>query len=286
MGSGEARNQLRARFLRNLTESVSGSVETTIASLTWSRWLSPDTDLFARYSWWRTALRGEEALVQPILEAGVRHRFDDVPSLFPRGSGSIAGAVFADDDLDGVTDGRGIEGAEVELDGMKKIRTAVDGKFVFAGVPRGPHRVTARVPSHPEAYFTTPSRVEVTTGESVGFGVATTPARLIGRVQNDAGAAIANVGVTLTRESSTLHETSASDGTFGFSAPPGAWTLAVSGGSLPAGYAVGSAPPLPVTLDRAAPAEAVVVIRALRTRSRSPAPVQTARSTSMRWAGK
>lgn len=261
---GASRHQLRARVLRSLAETVAGSTETTIASLTWSRRLSNSTDIFARYSTWTIRRRGQETFVQPQLEAGVRHRFDELPALMPRGKGTIAGVVFADEDLDGTSDGSGIAGAEVSLDGSRKALTGADGTFRFETVPRGAHQLVARIPSRPEAYFTTPSRIETRTGERAAFGVAITPARLLGRLTDDAGAGIGNATLELRRGRLNLTATTDSDGRFAFSGPPGEWTVTVAAESLPAGYSAASTAPQQVSLDRSAPGAVAFVVRALR----------------------
>lgn len=257
LGASASRQQLRARLLRNVVETVATRTVTSMATLSYSRRLTASTDVFASYSYWRTERRGQEADVQPIVEAGVRHQFNGV-SL---GSGRITGVVFADEDLDGRGDGTGVA-AVVELDGVRSERTAPDGTFAFDGVSRGAHRLVAYVPDRPHAYFTTPSRVEANTGETVSFGVATTPARLTGRVVSDAGSPIAGVRVSLGRGSRQLFETSGDDGRVSFAAAPGEWQLSIVSESLPSGYSTTGA--RTVVLDRAAPLEIELALRAHR----------------------
>jgi hypothetical protein len=271
LGSGAARPQLRARLLLNRNESVATRTDTVIASLTGSRRLTDATDVFASYSWWKTQRRGSEAIVQPLVEAGVRHRFDGVPSWVPS-YGGISGAVFVDENLDGVSDGSGVGDAEVELDGAQRTHTARDGSFSFPGVGRGAHRVVARVPKERDAFFTTPSRVEAEPGDVVRFGVAFTPARLFGRVVSDAGDGIASVGFTLTRGRARVEAQSDSDGAFSMTAAPGEWTLSLDTSSLPAGYSTTEAPERSVTLDRGTPLSLSTKLRANRSISgRAPA---------------
>lgn len=271
LGSGAARHQLRARYLHNVVETVASSTETTIASLTYSRRITAATDVFAGYSYWRTDRRGMQgAIEQPFVEAGLRQRFDGLPSVFG-GTGSISGVVFADEDLDGKSDGTGVA-ADVELDGVKITRTNADGTFVFKGVARGSHRVVARVPARPEAYFTTASRVEVEAGENVVFGVATTPARVQGRVVNDAGVGIAGVRLVLSRGASQASGVTDSEGAFSIVAAPGAWELSIVADSVPAGHSLRETLMRDVTLDRAQPLETSFVLGALRSVSGSGAP--------------
>lgn len=258
LGTTQSRQQLRGRLLRNVVEGVSSRTVTTIASLAYSRRVTASTDVFASYSYWRTEQRGQAAHVQPMLEVGVRQQFDGTASF---GSGKISGVVFADEDLDGRSDGTGIE-AVIELDGLRSERTRPDGTFAFEGISRGGHQLVARVPDRPHAYFTTPSRVEASAGETVSFGVATTPARLNGRVVSDAGLPLAGVRVQLARGARQVSETSGDDGRFSFAAAPGEWQLRIVSESLPGGYS--TADERTVVLERATPLTVELMLRAHR----------------------
>ena len=264
LGASESRQQFRLRLLRNVIEGVATRSATTIATLSYARRVTPDTDVFASYSWWRTERRGVESRVQPVAELGLRQRFDELPAIFSPGGGSITGVVFADEDLDGRSDGKGVA-AEVELDGGVQTRsTNADGSFAFRGVSRGSHQVVARVPGRPDAYFTTPSRVEAEPGTKVSFGVASSPARVFGTVLNDAGHGIAGVRVLLTRGNAQLSATTTSDGAFAVSAPPGEWSLSITTDSVPAGYALTGIEARPVVLSVAQPLQTAFVLRANR----------------------
>jgi cell division septation protein DedD len=131
-------------------------------------------------------------------------------------------------------------------------------------VTRGAHRVTARVPQKPDAFFTTPSRVEAKAGDTVRFGVAMTPARVFGRVVSDAGDGVGSIGVTLTRSAVRMPATTSSDGTFSFAAAPGEWELAIDTGSLPVDYSTTATLARTVMLDRAMPSNATLEVRANR----------------------
>jgi SPOR domain len=273
LGSGPARPQLRARLLFNRNESVATRTDTIIGTLTGSRRITDATDVFASFSWWKTRRRGSEAIVQPLVEAGVRHRFEGIPSWIPS-YGGISGSVFLDENLDGASDGAGVADAEVELDGAKRMRTARDGSFSFKSVGRGPHRVVARVPRESDAFFTTPSRVEAGAGDVVKFGVAFTPARLFGRVVSDAGDGIAAVAFTLMRGTARVEARSDSSGAFSMSGAPGEWTLALDTASLPPGYSTTEALEQSVQLERATPRSTSTKLRANRSVSgRAPAGV-------------
>lgn len=262
LGTSSSRHQLRARLLRNVTETVADRTTTMIASLTYSRRLSGTTDVFGSWSYWRTDTASSGSRVQPFVELGIRQRFDGLPAVFG-GGGTISGVVFADDDLDGRTDGHGVA-AEVELDGTHRQRTGEDGTFAFKGVGPGPHQVVARTPDKPEAYFTTASRQEAAAGDRVAFGVATTPARLLGRVINDAGGPIGGVRLVIRRNALQHEATSATDGRFTFAAAPGDWELSIVPDSIPVGHSLIEARPKPVTLARTAPVGVEAVLRVHR----------------------
>jgi hypothetical protein len=258
LGAGESRQQLRLRLLHNVIENVASRRATTLATLSYSRRLTDAMDVFASSSYWRT-----DAGTQPFVEAGLRQRFDGLPSILG-GNGTISGVVYLDEDLDGQSDGKGVA-AEVELDGVKKQRTDANGAFAFKNIPRGAHRVVARVPDKPDAYFTTASRVEAQTGDKLAFGVATTPARLFGVVKNDGGSGIGAVRVLLVRGTQQVVGETESNGAFSITATPGEWQLSILTDSVPAGYALTNLETRSVMLDRANPVHVEYVLHAHRT---------------------
>lgn len=262
-GSGAARPQLRGRFVRNVTESVARSTETKLATLTYSQRLSAESEIFAGYGYSRMRTNGTTAVNDGYFEVGIRHSFDGLGALLPS-FGSISGTVFADEDLDGESDGHGVPDAVVTLDGAKVVRTSANGAFAFNGVSRGSHRVRVSMPSQPAAYFTTASQVDAQAGDKIAFGVASTPARLAGRVASDAGDGVAGVRVVLARGSSRLEAVTASNGSFSVAAPPGEWQLSVAADSIPAGYTLPDAATRGVVLARDTPANVELRVRANR----------------------
>ncbi|MDP9192657.1 MAG: SPOR domain-containing protein [Acidobacteriota bacterium] len=268
LGATAARHQLRLRALHNIVEGVASHNVTTIASIAYSRRIFGATDIFAGYTYWQSERRGQNADVQRYAEIGVRQRFDGVPSL--GGNGTISGTVFADEDLDGKSDGSGIA-AEVDLDGANRQQTGPDGRFVFRNVSRGPHRISARV-ARPEAYFTTPSRIEAQAGEVVAFGVASTPARVIGRVTNDAHHGIGGVRVLLARGTRQVMATTDSEGRFTAATAPGEWDISIVPDSVPPDHALTGIDARSVMLDRDTPRTVEWQLRALRSVSGSGAP--------------
>jgi cell division septation protein DedD len=257
LSPGASRQQLRLRVLHSAIESVAARTKTTLATLSYSRRLTESADVFASWSYWRSGSRR-----QPFAEAGIRQRLDGFPSF--GGDGTISGSVFVDEDLDGTSDGVGVA-AVVELDGTKTQRTNPDGTFAFTGVSRGSHRVVARVPDRPEAYFTTPSRVEASSGDRLAFGVAMTPARLLGSIVNDAGDGLPGVRVLLARGSQRITATTGSGGELTAVTPPGEWQVSILTDSVPPGYALAGTEPRAVMLDRERPASFAVTLRAHRT---------------------
>ncbi len=260
-GSSESRQRLRLRLLRNVLESVASRSATTIATLSYSRRITNSADIFASYSYWRTERRGLETQTEPYAEIGIRQQFNGIPSI---GTGSIRGVVFADEDLDGRSDGTGVV-AVIDVDGgAKSERTQNDGTFVVSGLSKGAHKVSARIPDRPDVYFTTPSRVEANTGETVAFGIATTPARLHGTVLSDAGEGIANVRVAITRGTRQLTTMTESDGRFAINAPPGEWEVSIVSESVPAGYGLTGVESRNVMLERAKPSSVSFALNAIR----------------------
>jgi hypothetical protein len=260
LGRGASRQQLRARAIHSVTETVAGRAATTIASLHYSRRLTRTTDLFASYSWWTSERRGIPVRNQPSFELGLRRQFSAFPSF--GGSGDITVSVFLDDDLDGRADGTPLV-AEVDVDGKQRMRTDARGTAVFTKIDGGVHRVTVRVPDHPTAYFTSPSRVDARAGDELSFGVALSPARASGVLRSDAGKGIAGVRVRLERGSRQLESETKSDGSFSFAAAPGQWTLSLVDTTVPLGYAM-SAASQTLLLDRANPVTCELTLRAQR----------------------
>jgi hypothetical protein len=260
----DARQQLRLRLQANRNEGVSRTTETRSASLSWSRRITATTDVFATASVWQIEQTGMPARSLQSIDGGIRQRFNGVPSLLG-GSGTIRGTVFIDDDITGIASGRStLEGAEVELDGVKKVVTARDGRYAFDRVANGAHRIAVRAPRVEHAYFTTPARVEASTGDVVDFGVSVTPARVIGALRSDAGIGIGGVTILLVRGAVKRETVTASDGTFDLVAAPGEWELQVATETVPAGYSLLGTEARSVVLNRDTPVRVELTIRANR----------------------
>ncbi|HEV7428901.1 MAG TPA: carboxypeptidase regulatory-like domain-containing protein [Thermoanaerobaculia bacterium] len=247
------RQSLRLRLLRNRIESVASTSTLSTAALTYTRRLG-DASAFD--------ITGGLLLLNrertPYVDVTLRHSFDGLPSF---GRGSISGVVFADDEMTG--HGDGLAGVTVQLDAMTTTQTDGGGGFTFRGLNSEVHQVTVHLQS-PDSYFTTASRVDASSGDRIRVGIAHTPARVSGRVRNDAGLPVQSVNLTLTRGQQVLSAVSDSAGAFEFITVPGQWTLAADAQSLPAGYAADIAP-LSLQLTRGASTNAAISVRAMRT---------------------
>jgi hypothetical protein len=259
------RQSLRLRLLQNRIENVATTTTFTTAALTWSRRLGDLTAFDLTAGVWMT--NGKRT---NVLEAGLRHSFDGLPSF---GGGTIRGNVFADDEMTGHANGNGLLGVAVQLDATTTTQTDANGNFAFHGVSAKPHTVIALLPER-DSYFTTASRVDASAGDRIAIGVARTPAHLAGRVMSDAGAPVAGITVTLTRGQQLFTAVSDSDGAFLMTAAPGAWRLAIDRQSLPAGFQISEstdfsestdAAERDVQLSRSATVSPRLVIHAMRT---------------------
>ncbi|HYC58366.1 MAG TPA: SPOR domain-containing protein [Thermoanaerobaculia bacterium] len=260
----EARRQLRFRLLVNRSEGVDAETTVAIASLSWSQQISAANDIVAAYSLLRTTA-GNVRFTQPLVELSIRHRFNKLPSLPSLRGGTIAGYVFLDENLDGVADGDArIRDAEIELDGAHKTRTGANGSFAFRGVKGLTHQVVARLGSQSDAFFTTPSRVETTSGGEVRFGVAYTPARAIGTVVDDVGDGIAGLTLVASRGEHRFQEITNGNGKASVALPTGEWEISISPSSVPPGYSLTTLESQTVSLERGKSADVRFLLKANR----------------------
>ncbi|HEX7192236.1 MAG TPA: SdrD B-like domain-containing protein [Thermoanaerobaculia bacterium] len=261
LSNSAARHQLRLRLLHDRAERVAFATTSNIATLSYSRRLSGATDVQASLSTWTTKTGVSPSTRDRSVDIGIRRRFDDLPSL---GNGAISGTVFNDEEMNGerTSGSSGIEGVEVRLDGGRSSTTDARGRYAFSGVAKGAHRLAAQLPS-PSSYFTTASHTEAAPGEVVDFGIANTPARLVGSVVSDAGLGVGGVVVALTRGERRLTATSGSDGHFSIAVPPGEWHAAIDRDSLPSVYTVSESEHV-IALDRGTPKTQNLTVTAIR----------------------
>lgn len=250
LSNSPARQQLRLRLIHDRAERVAFATTSNIATLSYSRRITETTEVQASLSEWTTKIGASAATRDRSVDIGIRKRFDEMPSL---GGGTISGIVFVDEEMEGTPspDSHGIEGVEVSLDGGRSSTTDTRGRYAFSSVSNGMHRIAAQLPS-PSAYFTTASSTEAKSGEHVDFGIANTPARLVGNVVSDAGLGVGGVVIALTRGERRITATSGGDGHYSIAAPPGEWHAAIDRDSLPSVYTL-SQEGHDVALDRGAP---------------------------------
>jgi hypothetical protein len=260
LSNSPARHQLRLRLLHDRSERVAFATTSDIATLSYSRRITDSIDIQASFSTWTTKT-GVSSTRDRSVDVGVRKRFDEMPSL---GGGSITGTVFSDEEMSGerTANSSGVEGVGVRLDGGRILTTDTRGRYAFGGLSKGTHRVTAQLPS-PSSYFTTASNSDAKAGEVVDFGVANTPARVVGSVVSDAGVGVGGVAIVLTRGDRRITTTSGADGHFSIAAPPGEWLASIDRESLPSAY-VASDGATQVALDRGTPKTVNLAVTALR----------------------
>ncbi|HEX3110821.1 MAG TPA: SdrD B-like domain-containing protein, partial [Thermoanaerobaculia bacterium] len=197
LSNSSARHQLRLRLIHDRAERVAFATTSNIATLSYSRRITGTTDVQASLSMWTAKIGASPATRDRSVDIGIRKRFDEMPSF---GSGTIGGTVFADEEMNGArtAESRGLDGVEVRLDGARSSKTDTRGRYAFSGVSKAMHRLAVQLPS-PTSYFTTASTTEATAGENVDFGIAKTPARLVGSVVSDAGLGVGAIVVALSR---------------------------------------------------------------------------------------
>jgi hypothetical protein len=260
LSNGPAQHQLRLRLLHDRAERVGSATTSDIATLSYSRRITGTTNVQASISTWKTK-SGVSSTRDRSVDISLRKRFDDIPRL---GGGTISGTVFSDEEMRGErgAGSSGLEGVEVQLDGGRMATTDKRGRYAFSGVASGAHHVAAHLPA-PASYFTTASNAEAAIDDVVDFGIANTPARVLGSVISDASLGVGGVVVALTRGDRRITATSGDDGHFSIAAPPGEWRASIDRDSLPSVYLT-SADSQAIALERGAPQTANFAVTAIR----------------------
>ena len=237
IGAGEGRDQIRFHAIADRDESVRTQRTATIGTLSYSRRVLAQTDLFGSLSWWRSGARPFEQDGRSI-ELGFRQRFDGMPAFLQR-RGTIDGIVFLDPEMRGSATGAApLPDVIVMLDGTRTTRSDASGTYSFRDVPPGTHAVVAQLPASHPAFFTTRSSVEVTGSAHIDFGVVWSAARLSGRLLSDANVGIAGVTIAATAPNDfRVTATTDSAGAFTLAVPTGTYRIALVAETLPAGYA-------------------------------------------------
>ena len=234
---GISRTQLRLHTIYSRDEGVSIDRDGLLATLSLSRRITGDTDLYAAYTWWRTrALPFDDS--GSAVEVGLRTQFDRLPAFVQRRA-SVEGIVYLDPEIGGAPSPQTtpLAGITITLDGAKSTQTNDRGAYSFRDLQPGAHRVAAQLPADKPAFFTTPSRVETDAPSTVNFGLVWSPARVSGRVVSDANLGIPGAVIdALGTNGVKLHATTDSEGSFVLPTPAGEYTLALATESLPPGY--------------------------------------------------
>jgi len=236
IGTGEGRDQLRFHAIADRDENVGTSRTSTLATLSYTRRVLPQTEVFGSLSMWRGGARAVEQEGNSV-EVGVRQRFDGMPAMLQSRT-IIEGVVFLDPEMRGSSAGAvPLPDVIVMLDGTRTTRSDADGAYAFHAVDGGAHSVVAQLPASRPAYFTTASRVEVTGHARVDFGVVWSSARLIGRVASDANIGIAGVIIAAIAPNDVrVAAATDSNGQFTLAVPAGTYRVALVPETLPADY--------------------------------------------------
>jgi hypothetical protein len=236
IGAGEGRDQIRFHAIADRDENVGTTRTSTLATLSYSRHVLPQTEVFGSLSMWRGGARAFEQEGKSV-EVGVRQRFDGMPAML-QGRTTIEGVVFLDPEMRGTAAGAApLPDVIVMLDGARTTRSDAHGAYAFHAVDGGAHSVVAQLPAPRPAYFTTASRVEVAGHARVDFGVIWSAARINGRVTSDANIGIAGVTIAAIAPNDVrVAAATDSSGQFTLAVPAGSYRVALVPETLPAEY--------------------------------------------------
>jgi len=236
IGAGEGRDQIRFHAIADRDDNVGTARTSTLATLSYSRRVLSQTDLFGSLSMWRGGARAFEQEGKSV-EVGVRQRFDGMPAML-QGRTTIEGVVFLDPEMRGSATGAApLPDVIVMLDGTRTTRSDARGTYAFHAVGGGAHSLVAQLPVSHAAYFTTASRVEVNGRAHVDFGVVWSSARLIGRVASDANIGIAGVTIAaIALNDVRVAAATDSNGQFALAVPAGTYRVSLVPETLPAAY--------------------------------------------------
>jgi len=266
---GARRKQLSYSFLLNENQTLQGSAQEVIHTLSYSQGITHSEDVSLACSIQGVSNPGSSRQYTPICFIAWRHQFNHVPYfVIPERRGTIKGNVFQDDQSKGAFEPgmRPMPEVEIALDDRRRMLTHADGSYRFSNVPRGQHRIVAMYHSPEPFFFTTESDLEAQENATVNFGIGHSLSGLAGQVLNDAGRGIAGVTVQIRSKGSAWSAvTDADGGFFVTSLAAGDYDVQVDEDSLPVGY---SAEALGehqlVTVGASSPGNAAFTARAIR----------------------
>lgn len=278
-----ARTRVRLHGLADRTETTSQTRNTRLATLSLTQSIA-STELTAGYSRWSSDLAafGESG---GAFVVGLRQRLSGgAPGSSRRAR--IAGQVYRDDGARGTEAAMvGIPGITVRLGDGRTAVTDAGGHFRFDDVSKRARRVQAVLPAA-NAFFTTPSTVDVKDSAVVRFGLRFAEGRLGGSVRDDAGRPFGGLTLHLAGAAGTTAVVSDSAGGFVFGAPAGDYTLRPDAGSLPAGYELVDNGARDIRISLTAPARTEVAVRAQRSISGRVAPAKAGTEVRLRAANR
>jgi SPOR domain len=242
------------------------------------------TELTASYTRWQSdvAAFGESG---GAFQVGFRQRLSGGEPGSSRRA-RIAGHVYRDGEAS--TTGPttvGVAGVTVRLGDGRTAVTDAGGNFLFEDVGRRGRRVEAVLPA-PNAFFTTPSTVDVKDSAVVRFGLRFSDGRLDGRVYDDARLPVAGVTLRLTGTGAPASAVSDSIGRFVFNAAAGDYTLRLDPDSLPTGYEAAAPESRDLRISLSAPAHADFAVRVQRSLSGRVIPGKDGVEVRLRTAGR
>jgi hypothetical protein len=276
-----ARTQVRLHGLADRTETTSRRQDTRLATLSLTQHIA-STELTASYTRWQSdvAAFGESG---GAFQVGFRQRLSGGEPGSSRRA-RIAGQVYRD----GVSSAAatvGVSGVTIRLGDGRSVITDAGGNFLFDDVGRRGRRVQAVLPA-PNAFFTTPSTVDVKDSAVVRFGLRFSEGRLDGRVLDDAGRPVGGLVLHLAGAAGSTTAVSDSMGGFVFGAAEGDYTLGSDAESLAAGYELAEPGSRGVRISLSAPTHADVAVRVQRSISGRVAPAKAGIEVRLRTANR
>jgi hypothetical protein len=255
-----AHTRVHLHGLADRTETTSATRETRVATLSVTQAFG-SSEMTAGYAWWSSDVApfGESGGAFTI---GFRQRFaGGVPGSSRRAR--IAGQVYREVGASEQPTMIGVPGITIRLGDGRSAVTDAGGNFRFDDVGKRGRRVQAILPAG-NAFFTTPSTVEVKDSAVVRFGLRFAEGRLGGTVRDDAGQAFGGLTLRLRGPGGAQTAVSNDAGGFVFGAAAGDYVLEGDGASLPPGYELADDGPRAVRVSLADPVSADVAVRAQR----------------------